>query len=399
MADFEYLADEMEQLRHAHLFRRCRCIDSSQGPAVRMAQDGEKVLFCSNNYLNLAEDPRVIEAACRAMRTYGFGSAAARLISGTMRPHSDLENTAACFLGKQAALYLPSGWTANQAVLSTLPQKGDLVLMDRYDHASIIDAVRASRADFRTYRRDGVDRLERILRQGAYKHVFIVTESVFSMDGDCADVRALVELKQRYGAFLIVDEAHSLGCMGKTGAGLCQEQGILDQVDIVVAPLGKAVGAAGAIIAGPQGVIDYLINKARPFIYTTAPPPALAAGAAEAIKIIQTEPERREKLHQNAAWLREKLTAMGLDIGQSNTYIIPIMLGSSEKALAISDALYRAGYYVAAIRPPTVSPGTARLRLSVQSAHASCQLEGLCQALAEAKGLSSEDRSQINNSQ
>ncbi|HDS85013.1 MAG TPA: 8-amino-7-oxononanoate synthase [Phycisphaerales bacterium] len=384
MTDFGYLTEQLERLRAAHLFRACQCIDSSQGPVVRMVGDGEKVLFCSNDYLNLAEDPRVIEAACRAMRTYGFGSAAARLISGTMRPHVALEQAAADFLGKQAALYLPSGWAANQALLTTLPQKGDLVLMDRYDHASIIDAVRSCPAEFRTYRRDRPDRLRRMLEQGGYQRTFIVTESVFSMDGDCAELSVLVEFKQRYGAILIVDEAHGLGCLGKTGAGLAQQQGLLEQVDVVVAPLGKAVGASGGLIVGPRKVIDYVVNKARPFIFTTAPPPAIAAGATEALNLIQSEPQRRVRLQQNAARLREQLTGIGLDIGQSTTHIIPILLGSSEKALAVSAALYEAGYYVAAIRPPTVPPGSARLRLSVQSGHTHAQLEGLCRAIQTA---------------
>ncbi len=390
MTDFGYLAKDLERLRAAHMFRACRCIDSSQGPVVRMDGDSEKVLFCSNNYLNLAEDPRVIEAACRAMRMYGFGSAAARLISGTMRPHAALEQAAADFLGKQAALYLPSGWAANQALLTTLPQKGDLVLLDRYDHASIIDAVRSCPAEFRTYRRDRPDRLRRLLEQGGNQRRFIVTESVFSMDGDCADLKALVELKQRYGAILIVDEAHGLGCLGHNGAGLCQEQGVLAQVDIIVAPLGKAVGASGGLIVGPRRVIDYVVNKARPFIFTTAPPPAIAAGVTEAIRIIQSEPQRRQRLQDNAAYLRKRFSAMGLDIGDSSTHIIPVLLGQSDRALAVSTALFEAGYYAAAIRPPTVPPDTARLRISVQADHTEAQMAGLCAALGGI--LKSEDR-------
>ncbi len=383
MTDFAYLADELDRLRDGHLLRRCLCVDSPQGPVVRLADGSEKVLFCSNNYLNLAGDRRIVEAACRAMRDYGFGSAAARLISGTMRPHCELEQAMADFLGKAAALYLPSGWAANQALLTALPQKGDLVLMDRYDHASIIDAVRACPAEFRTYRRDRPQRLEYYLAQGHYRRRFIVTESVFSMDGDSADLELLVDLKRRYGAILIVDEAHGLGCLGAGGAGLCQEQGILDHVDLVVAPLGKALAAGGGIVAGPQVVIDYLINTARPFIFTTAPPPGIAAGAVEALSIIQAEPQRRQRLQDNAAYLREQLTRMGLDIGQSTTHVIPVLLGASETALAVSSALYEAGYYAAAIRPPTVPPNTARLRISVQADHSRDHLDGFCKALGK----------------
>ena len=345
------------------------------------------MLFCSNNYLNLAGDGRIIEAACQAARQYGVGSAAARLVSGTMRPHIELEQSMARLLDKKAALYLPSGWAANQALLTTLPQKGDLVLIDRFDHASIIDAVRSGQAEFRTYRRDQLDRLERFLAEELYERKFIVTESVFSMDGDTADLAALVQLKQRYGAILIVDEAHAFGCMGENGAGLCQQQGVLDQVDIIVTPLGKAAAATGGIVAGPQVVIDYLVNKARPFIFTTAPSPMVAAGAVKAIEIIQSEPQRRERLMAGADSLRQRFLDMGLDIGQSTTHIIPVVLGDAQKAVAVSKSLAEAGFFVSAIRPPTVPPNTARLRISVQSDHTPAQREGLCQALQKALAL------------
>ena len=386
MSDFTYLTEELDRLRADSLFRRCVCIDSMQGPVVRMEDGSEKVLFCSNNYLNLAADGRIIEAACQAARQYGTGAAAARLVSGTMRPHVELEQGMARLLGKEAALYLPSGWAANQALLTTLPQKGDLVLMDRYDHASIIEAVRSGQAEFRTYRRDQLDRLERYLAEDFYGRKFIVTESVFSMDGDVADLNALVALKQRFGAILIVDEAHALGCMGDNGAGFCQQQGVADQVDIIVAPLGKAVAAAGGIVAGPQVVIDYLVNKARPFIFTTAPSPVAAAAAVKAIEIIQSEPERRMRLCAGAGALRRQFLEMGLEIGQSTTHIIPVLLGSAERAVEVSTLLLKAGFFVSAIRPPTVPPNTARLRISVQSDHTLAQREGLCKALGEILG-------------
>ncbi len=350
---------------------------------MRLEDGTEKVLFCSNNYLNLANDPRVVEAACQAGRQFGLGAGAARLVCGTMAPHVALERTVADWLGKDAALFLSSGWAANQALLSTLPQKGDLVLLDRFDHASIIDAVRGGQAEFRTYRRDQLDRLERFLAEWGVGRKFIVTESVFSMDGDTADLPALVRLKQRYGAVLVVDEAHALGCLGPTGAGLAEQQGVLKDVDIVVAPLGKAVGASGGVIAASQVVIDYLVNKSRPFIYTTAPSPMVAAGAMKAIDIIRTEPQRPEHLAATADALRRRLVAMGLDIGSSATHIIPVILGASEKAMAVSAALYAAGFYVAAIRPPTVPPHTARLRISVQYGHTQAHCDGLCDALTE----------------
>ena len=298
-----------------------------------------------------------------------------------MTPHGILEAEFAGFLKKESALYFPSGWCANQSLLTTLPQKGDLVLIDRYDHASIIDAVKASEADFRTYRRNQPERLEKYLEDGKYNNRFIVTESVFSMDGDIANLRELVDLKNKYNAILIVDEAHSLGCFGPTGAGLCEQEGILDAVDIIVAPLGKAIAATGGIVAGPKAVTDYLINKARPFIYTTAPSPVVAAAALKAVDIIQSEPQRRQRLQDNAAYLRNTFTQMGLDIGNSTTQIIPVILGDSAKALDVSRKLFEAGYFISAIRPPTVPQGTARLRVSVQSDHTQRQLTDMCQTI------------------
>ena len=377
------LHSELKHLEQSDLLRQCINIDSPQGPTVRMADGIEKVLFCSNNYLNLANDPRIRQAVIEAVEKYGFGAAASRLICGTMAPHEELEAEFARFMNKEAALYFPSGWTANQAVLTTLPQQGDLVLIDRYDHASIIDSVKASEADFRTYRRNQPERLEKYLADNKYKNRFIVTESVFSMDGDTANLTELVELKNKYNAILIVDEAHSLGCFGHTGAGLCEQESILSEVDIIVTPLGKAVAATGGIVAGPKTVKDYLINKARPFIYTTAPSPVVAAAALKSLEIIQTEPDRRKRLQDNAALLRKCFTDMELNIGDSTTQIIPVIIGDSAKAVDISKKLFEAGYFISAIRPPTVPPGTARLRVSVQADHTQGQLEGLCETLGE----------------
>ncbi|MEN8126520.1 MAG: 8-amino-7-oxononanoate synthase [Planctomycetota bacterium] len=378
-----FLQDELQHLKQDDLLRQCICIDSAQGPTVQMTDGSEKVLFCSNNYLNLANDSRIRQAAADALEQYGLGAAASRLICGTMAPHEQLENAFAKFLHKKSALYFPSGWTANQALLTTLPQKGDLVLIDRYDHASIIDAVKSSEADFHTYRRNQSDRLEKYLADSKYNNRFIVTESVFSMDGDTANLTELVELKNKYNATLIVDEAHSLGCFGQTGAGLCEQEGLLNQVDIIVAPLGKAVATTGGIIAGPKAVKDYLINKARPFIYTTAPSPIIAAAVLKSLEIIQSEPQRRKRLQDNAAYLRNHFTEMGLNIGNSTTQIIPVILGDSAKALDVSRKLFDAGYFISAIRPPTVPQGTARLRVSLQMDHTQEQLEGLCKILKQ----------------
>lgn len=389
MDQFAFHREHLARLEEAGLFRRLRCIDSAQGPVVRFEGDPtDKILFCSNNYLNLAGDDRIITAVTEAVKQYGYGAVASRLISGTMRPHVEVEKNFADFFGTEAALLFPSGWTANEAVLKTIPQKGDIVLLDKFDHASIIDATRAGQAEFRTYRPDKLDKLEKFLADKKYNRKFIVTESVFSMDGNRANLARLVDLKKVYDAILIVDEAHAIGCMGKTGAGLAQELGVLSEVDIIVAPLGKAIAATGGIVASKKTVIDYLINKARAFIYTTAPSPVNCAVILAALEIVKTQPQRREKLAANAEYLRTRLGKLGLDTGKSTTHIIPVIIGPSKDTLAVSKELYNRGFFIAAIRPPTVPADSARLRISVQSAHTKDQLDALVEALEEImKGL------------
>lgn len=369
----------------AKLRRRLRTIAEVRGTTVRTADQPhrQKVLFCSNNYLNLAEDDRLCKAAVEAIQKYGWGAGASRLICGTLRPHTELEETFAGWVGKERALYFPSGWSANQTILTTLPAKGDLVLMDRRCHASIVDAVRTGEADFRTYRDENDPRLVRLLAEAKYRRKYIVTESVFSMDGDLARLDVLAELKEQFGAVLVVDEAHGLGCFGPTGAGLAEQMGVLKKVDVLTAPLGKAAGCAGALAAAPGAVIDLLINRGRPLIYTTAAPAACAAAALTAIRIIQNEPQRRQRLAENAAYLRTELMKMSLNIGQTASQIIPVILGESEKALLWAGRLEAEGYFVTAIRPPTVPKGAARLRLSVQYAHTKEQMDSLRRVLKE----------------
>ena len=381
MSKFEFLSQELDALDDAGLLRRLRQVDSAQGPAVTFADGGKKVLFCSNNYLGLADDESVKIAAIKAVEKYGYGSAASRLISGTMAPHVELEEAFAEFFSKQSSLMFPSGWTANQAILTALPEKGDLVLIDKLDHASIIDGARQGDAEFHTFRGDNFQRVEKYLADDKYRRKYIVTESVFSMDGICADLKRLVELKNKYSAILIVDEAHSVGCMGKTGAGLAEELGLLDQVDIIIAPLGKAFAANGAIVASDKPVIDYLINKARGFIYTTAPSPVNCAAVMAGLNVIKNQPQRREMLRENAEYLRSRLQQAGMDTLNSTTHIVPIMIGDSSKAMEISEKLFEQGFFVAAIRPPTVAKGTARLRVSLQYNHTKEQINALIDAI------------------
>lgn len=381
MEKFRFLQNQMDELADADLLRGLTCIDSAQGPIVTFTDGTSKVLLCSNNYLNIASDPEVIAAVIEAVGRYGYGSAASRLISGTMKPHIDVEQAFADLLCKEAALLFGSGWGANQAVITTIPQKGDLILLDKLSHASIIDAAKESDAQFRTYRGDRLEKLQRHLADDRYSRKFIITESIFSMDGHTADLKALVELRNAHDAILIVDEAHAIGCVGKSGAGLAEHLGLLDQVDIVVAPLGKAVAATGAIVASRKVVIDHLINKARPFIYTTAPSPVNCAAILTALKIIKTQPDRRNRLTANADYLRSKLRKIHLDTSRSTTHIVPVIIGNAKDTLDIAQKLYDAGFFAAAIRPPTVPAKTARLRICLQCDHTKDQLDALVAAL------------------
>jgi 8-amino-7-oxononanoate synthase len=382
MSSFDFIKDQLNRLRQDNLLRKLLSIDSAAGPVIRVG-NAEKVLFCSNNYLNLANNPQIITAAKNAMDKFGLGSAASRLISGTIKPHIELEEKLAQMFSKQAALVFPTGYMTNLAVLQTIPQKGDLLLLDKLDHASIIDAAKGSEAEFRTYHRTQFDRIESFLASDKYNRKFIVTETIFSMDGDFARLAKLVELKKKYNAYLIVDEAHAFGCLGKTGAGLAEELGLLNDVDIIIATLSKAAGCMGGFVVSDKYVIDYLINKARPFIYTTAPLPGNSAAALCAIEIIKTAKDKRKRLKENADYLRQKLKKLGLDTGQSSSHIIPAILGDNKKTLEVSEKLFEKGFLVVAIRPPTVAPGTSRLRISVQCDHTKEQIDSLYSAIVE----------------
>jgi len=383
---FGYLGRELAELASAHLLREPVCIDSAQAATVVVA-GAEKVVFCSNDYLALANHPAVISAVSDAIGRYGHGAGASRLVSGTMRPHLELEGELAELFAKEGALVFPCGWMANEAVIRTLPERGDVVLLDKLDHASIIDAARSSGAEFRTFRRGDLPRLEKLLAREHWRRKFIVSESIFSMDGDAADLAALVELKNKYDAYLILDEAHALGCFGERGAGLAEEAGLLDEVDIVVATLSKAAGSGGGVVASKKVVVDMLINRARSFVYTTGCTVSNCAAALAAVRMFRSEPERRRRLRRNAEYLRGTLVKMGIDTGLSCSQIIPVIIGADAQALEVSRGLFDRGFLVPAIRPPTVAVGTARLRVSVQSEHTKEQMDGFCGALAEVLNL------------
>ncbi|MEN6385411.1 MAG: 8-amino-7-oxononanoate synthase [Phycisphaerales bacterium] len=377
---YDFLHNELNDLKQKDLSRILTEIDSAAGTTIRIG-GSEKIIFCSNNYLNLAADPRLINAAKKAMDEFGFGSASSRLISGSLKPHMQLEKALAQMFNKEAALVFPTGFMTNLAVLQTIPKKGDLILLDKLNHASIIDAARSSEAQFRTYHRTQYDKIEHFLSSKEYNRKFIVTETIFSMDGDCADLKKLIELKKKHNAFLIIDEAHAFGCLGQTGAGLAEELGVLDDIDIIIGTLSKSAGCMGGFLAADKCVTDFLINKARTFIFTTAPLPANSAAALCALEIIRTAQDRRKRLKENSDYLRKRIQEMKFDTGQSTSHIIPVIIGDNKKTIEISKRLFEKGFFVVAIRPPTVAPGTSRLRISLQSEHTKEQIDSLIEHL------------------
>jgi len=380
MNGFEYLDKQLLELKKNGLYRQLREIESAQGPVANI-QGKEYILFCSNNYLSIASNPAIILSCQKSLEKYGYGSGASRLVSGTMSPHLELESKFEQFFNKESATIFTSGWCANQAIITTIAQKGDLLLLDKLDHASIVDAAKESPAEFRTYRRDSISKLEKYLSSSEFNRKFIITESIFSMDGDFAKLAELVRLKEKYGALLILDEAHSIGCMGENGAGFAQEKGLLEKVDIIVATLSKAFGASGGVVAAPAIVKEFLVNRARGLIYTTAPSPVNSCAILAAMELIKNEPLRRQRLWDNANYLRKKITLAGFDTGSSESYVIPVIIKDDFKVVEISQKLFEKGLFVPAIRPPTVAPGQSRLRISLQADHTKEQLDFLCAAL------------------
>lgn len=359
---------ELSDIKSKGLFRRLRMVESEQSSKVVI--DGKEViLLSSNNYLGLANHPKIKEAAKEAIDKYGAGSAAARLISGNCILYKELEEKIAAFKNTGAALVFGSGYLANISILSTVVEEGDLILSDELNHASIIDGCRLSRAEKVIYRHKDTRHIEEILSKNKTKKILIVTEGVFSMDGDIAPLPEIIALAKRYSAIVMVDDAHGAGVLGKKGRGTAEHFGIEKEIDIHMGTLGKAFGSYGAYAAGDKGLIEFLINKARGFIFTTALPPSVLASAIMAIEILKKEPHLIKRLWENRDYFVSGLKALGFDTMGCETPIIPILIGSAEKALKMSEGLFEQGVYVPAIRPPTVPEDTCRLRLTVMAAH------------------------------
>jgi glycine C-acetyltransferase/8-amino-7-oxononanoate synthase len=374
------IAARLAELESSGLRRRMRVVDGPQG--TRVVLDGRPVLLlCSNNYLGLADHPRLRRAAAEAAFSLGTSAGASRLISGSMSIHRDLERRLAAFKGTEAALLFGSGYLANTGTIAALARRGELVCSDELNHASIIDGCRLAGAETFVYKHADTEHLEWGLRRAAGRGSLIVTDGVFSMDGDVAPLEELSLLARRHRCRLMVDEAHATGCLGPGGRGSVAAAGLTGEVDVIVGTLGKALGGYGAYVCGSAELTDLLVNSARPFIFSTAlPPPAVAVGLA-ALELLQEQPEHAERLRSNAAALRSGLREEGLNPTGSETQIVPLVIGEADDTVALCERLLEGGVFAQAIRPPTVAPGTSRLRLTVMATHAVDDLRGAARTI------------------
>jgi glycine C-acetyltransferase len=367
------VAERLEELRDRGLYRQLRLIEGPQGPTVTL--DGRPVLLlCSNNYLGLADRAEVKEAAAAAALRWGAGSGASRLISGNMEPHQDLESRLAAFKGFEAALLFGSGYLANTGTVAALAGRGEVVFSDELNHASIVDGCRLSRADTFVYRHGDVEHLTWGLHRAGSRAALIVTDGVFSMDGDLAPLPELLELARDHGARLMVDEAHATGAIGPGGRGSVSAAGLSGEVDLVVGTLGKALGSYGAYVCAGAETVDFLVNSARSFIFSTAAPPPAIGAAAAALGILESEPGLAGRLQVNAETLRAALAIEGLEVGRSATQVVPVMVGEAEQTMRLCELALERGVFAQGIRPPTVPEGSSRLRLTVMATHGTEEL-------------------------
>lgn len=375
------LAAELDRLRGAHLYRSRRLLDGPQGP--RPVIDGRRMLsFCSNDYLGLANHPDVIAALQRGADAHGAGSGAAHLVTGHSTAHQALEEELADFTGRSRALLFSAGYMANLGVISALAGRGDQVFEDRLNHASLLDGALLSRARLRRYAHADAGSLARML--GGEGARLVATDGVFSMDGDLAPLPDLARTAARAGAWLLVDDAHGLGVLGEQGRGSLDHFGLdLEQVPILVGTLGKSFGTSGAFVAGSEELIETLIQRARSYVYTTAPPPAIAEATRESLRIARRESWRRERLATLIRRFRNGAAQLGLPLMDSPTPIQPLVAGTAEQALSWSRRLEARGILVSAIRPPTVPQGSARLRVTFSAVHEEADLDRLLEALAD----------------
>ncbi len=375
----------LEALKNAGLYRQQRTaqVCAIENGTTEVFVDGKRCLaFCSNDYLGLTGHSRLITAFREAANTYGVGSGSAHLISGHSPEHEALEESLAAFTGRQRALLFSTGYMANLGIAQALLGRGDLMIEDKLNHASLIDAAKLCGAEFKRYRHGEAAALTERLASADDQRVMVATDGVFSMDGDFAPLAELSVESQKFGAWLMVDDAHGIGVLGETGRGVLEHFGLNDtEVPIYMATLGKALGSFGAFVAGSEALIETLIQKARTYIYTTASPPAVAAASLAALELVDEEPWRRDELRDRIEYFRQAARALGLPLAASSTAIQPIILGDAGKAMTVSARLLRAGIWVTAIRPPTVPKGSARLRIALSACHSRSHIDRLMDAL------------------
>ncbi len=373
----------LDERREQSLYRQRVAVHS---PQQILRQKGERSLlsFCSNDYLGLANHPKVVEAFKNAANKYGVGSGASHLVCGHSYEHHALEEELADFTGRARAVLFSTGYMANLGVINALTSRQDVIYQDRLNHASLLDGGLLSSAKFIRYKHNNIEHLDQQLTQHNGRRKLIAVDGVFSMDGNFADLPALSRLAKKHDAWLMVDDAHGLGCIGQNGGGSLEHFGLQEsEAPILMGTLGKALGAFGAFVAGSEALAETLIQFSRSYIYTTALPPAVAAAARMSLQLIKAEPERRERLRLLIVHFREACAAAGLNLMESSTPIQPIILGDSQKTLDASLALEEKGFWVTAIRLPTVPKGSARLRITLTAEHSKSQIESLVSALAE----------------
>ena len=387
-----YLADEIEELKAKALYRPLRVMSGPQAPHTIM--DGRPVIsLSSNNYLGLNTHPRLVDAALRAVRELGVGSGAVRTIAGTMELHVELERRLAEFKHVEAVLTLQSGLTANSGVIPAITGEGDLIVSDELNHASIIDGVRLSKGGRAVFPHRDVDQLDRVLRDarekggpgGPYRHVLVITDGVFSMDGDIAPLPGICEAAERWDAAVMVDDAHASGVLGRNGRGTIDHFGLHGRVDIQVGTLSKAIGVVGGYVAGRRHLREYLVQRCRPLLFSTSQPPAVTAACIAALDVLEQEPERIERLWANTRFFKERLQGLGFDTGISETPITPVIVGETAVAARLSERLFEEGVFAQAVVYPTVALDRARVRTIVTSEHSRDDLEA-CLAAFERIG-------------
>lgn len=378
----DWIDAELLELESRGLRRAIETIAPAQAAVVEVA--GRRLVnLCSNDYLGLASDPRLVQAAIRATERAGAGSGAARLVAGDLPVHGELEARLAAFKGCETALLFSSGYHANLGVIAALAEREDEVFSDRLNHASIVDGCLLSRATLRRYPHRDAGALEELLRASKARRKLVVTDAVFSMDGDAAPLAEIAGACERHGAMLYVDEAHSTGVLGPTGAGLAEALGVTRRVDVLMGTLGKALGSFGAFVCGERRLRELLVSRARTFIFTTALPPAACGAALAALDVLRDEPARRERLLALFRRMKAGIEALGFPLPTVVAPIFPVVLGDERVALEASRRLRERGFFVRAIRPPTVPPGTSRLRVTLTAGHDEAQVDAFLAALAE----------------